>query len=170
MKSGELLFAEELRKQLDDYVAGKVVLLLDFCYSGIYLKEHIGIDKVFVKEFVEAGTGVKALSKNGKYKIMTSSNQNISVGGEVVSAATGYWAKGMGFTEPGTQSILYADAMSEDEFGNQCFGNNDGEVTLEELYKYASPMIYEELYFRRAGENNYPQRYPENDNFVIYKR
>lgn len=48
--------------------------------------------------------------------------------------------------------------------------NKDEKVTLNELYKYASPPIFERLVNQNYGKDNYPQAYPSNDNFIIYQR
>lgn len=129
------------------------------------MEEFIGKSNTFVKEFAKAGTGKSALNVNGKYKILTASNKYVSLGGAVTSLATGYWAKGMGFTQDRGRSIMYADEDGADEYGN-----NDGKVTINELYKYASPPIFEILDKQNCGKDNYPQAYPSNDNFIIYQR
>lgn len=170
LMGNEYVYAKALREWLDDYVDGKVVLMLDLCYSGIFMREHIDIDKTFVDEFSKAGTGKVELKKNGKYKIITSSGEDVSFGGNPVSLATGYWAKGLGFTNYGEESSMYADLSDKDDEGNICYGNNDSKITLNELYKYAAPPIYEVLKNGGCGKNNYPQVYPKNDNFLIYQR
>lgn len=48
--------------------------------------------------------------------------------------------------------------------------NKDEKVTLNELYKYASPPIFKRLVNQNYGKDNYPQAYSSNDNFILYQR
>ena len=87
-----------------------------------------------------------------------------------MGSTSGYWAKGMGFTGYGAKDSVYADLTGEDDEGNTCYGNSDGKVTLDELYKYAAPPIYEGLRLRGKEKDNYPQVYPKDESFVIFEK
>lgn len=171
-----------LRECLDEYTDGKVVLLLDFCYSGIHMKKFIaGTQENFIAEFVSAGDGKDALKKNKKYKILTSAGNGEGLGGWLGSGME-YWSLGMGFDGNGTRCTMFADQQGIDSYGNQCYGNGDGKITLSELYIYSKDPIHKRyVEYRKWQEKNpivpkseyitvsYPQIYPQDDDFVIYQ-
>lgn len=178
------LYPQTLREWLDDYTDGKVVLFLDFCYSGIHMKEFIaGTQKNFMKEFVSAGTGEAALKKNHKYKILTSAGDGQGLALSTLGSGTKYWSLGMGFKDNGTRCPMFADQQGTDDDGNPCYGNGDGKITLSELYQYSNDPIYKIYVDERKWQDEHPEKvspfdiitvsrpqvYPQDDNFVIYQ-
>lgn len=88
----------------------------------------------------------------------------------------------MGFNYDGTRCTMFADQQGTDYYGNQCYGNGDGKITLSELYRYSvNPIHQRYVEYRKWQENNpivskseyitvsYPQVYPKDDDFVIYQ-
>lgn len=167
----------ELREWLDNYVDGKVVMFMDFCYSGRHMKKLIaGSESAFIKEFVSAGEGKDVLKKNKKYKILTASDDGESLGGWL-GVGIEYWSLGMGFDYDGTKTDVFADLQETDHYGNKCYGNKDGKVTLTELHKFSRIPIHSVYVNYNKGLPNkerikvtYPQIYPQDDAFVIYQR
>ncbi|MBR1743010.1 MAG: InlB B-repeat-containing protein [Lachnospiraceae bacterium] len=148
---GEEYTPAELRDLLDKNVKGKVVLLLDYCYSGIAVQgvpsskkaadssgtsETIEPSEIFLQSFVEdrnedsdEKAGELAVAK---YRILCSSYNTETSHGEkdVASYATKYWELGAGWDEEQNKKVsLMADI------------NKDQQVTLDELYKYSYKMF-----------------------------
>lgn len=182
-EKGVYIAPKTLREWLDDYTDGKVVLFLDFCYSGIHMKKFIaGTQKNFIKEFVSAGAGEDALKKNNKYKILTSAGDGQGLALSLGSGTT-YWSLGMGFKDDGTRCTMFADQQGTDYYGNKCYGNGDGKITLSELYKYSNDPIHKIYVDYRKWQDEHsdivspydiitvsrPQVYPQDDSFVIYQ-
>ena len=78
---------------------------------------------------------------------------------------------------------MFADQKGTDFLGNECYGNMDGKVTLNELYKYSKEPIHQYYVNERRRQEmdprynkrtylivTYPQVYPSNDDYVIYRR
>ncbi|MBR2674788.1 MAG: Ig-like domain-containing protein [Mogibacterium sp.] len=176
----------ELREWLDDYVDGTVVITMSACHSGRTLRAivagsqdavNMGLEE-FVKQFEAAGTGAAALAKNGKYKILTSAGDGYGwFYRGYPTEAVKYWSKGLGYDYDTGSRIMYADGVGKDNLGKDCYGNQDGKVTLNELYQYAKPILYELIVEQSIKGNdpvpyqkNVPQVYPQGDEFVIYQK
>ncbi|MEA4922816.1 MAG: Ig-like domain-containing protein [Eubacteriaceae bacterium] len=93
---------KELRLYLDNNITGKVVLMVDSCYSGKLLNNLIGTDNVkkqvksqFIQEFIGIDSETKELKKTNKYKILTSSGDTTSLDTSNGGLATVYWREGM---------------------------------------------------------------------------
>ena len=143
----------ELRKLLDANVKGKVVLLLDYCYSGnAVTKEDVG--EKFVNDFVSAESNEKnGELANAKYRILCSSrNTEKSMGGKS-SLATRYWELGAGWEEE-AQKICDLKADK----------NKDNKITLQEMYSYAYPKI------KKENGNQHMVVYPKKSSYIIFGR
>lgn len=137
----------QLRSILDQYVKGKVVLMIDCCYAGAIIdKENTNFANDFLNDFL------KSDDKNGelaaeRFHVLCSSNKDeTSIGGDA-SLATKYWEQGCGWSElSSARTSLWADA------------NKDNKVTMKELYDYSYPL---------AANKRHMVVYPENDSLVI---
>lgn len=145
-----------LRKILDQYVKGEVVLMIDCCYAGAAIgkeNENASLSTEFANEFIQDFINGEQASKSGelaseRFHVLCASNQSeYSYGGSNGGVATRYWEQGCGWLEvASTRTSLLADA------------NGDSKVTVDELYNYAYPL---------AVSYQHMVVYPENDNLVF---
>lgn len=148
----------ELRSIIDQYIKGTVVIMIDSCHAGGNINKEEGSElDDFNNSFVQAFTDV---SKTGelvanRFKVLCSSRKDeVSYGGSVISAATRFWTEGAGWDSINASTCeMLADT------------NNDGKVTLKELYNYS----YDET-ISYSGDRQHIVCSPENDVFVIYGR
>lgn len=148
-----------LRKLLDRYVNGKVVLIIDSCYSGRMIKntminttDNSDFADKFVNDFINyENTEIKGFTTN-KYVVLCSSKANeTSRGGDDVSLATRYWSMGAGWHPVQKKTCkLFADT------------DGNGRVTLKELYKYSYNNV------KKQGQH--VVAYPKNSSFVLFGR
>lgn len=140
----------QLRSILDQYVKGKVVLMIDCCYAGTAIdKENTDFADAFLDDFL------KGNDKNGelaaeRFHVICSSNKDETSSGGSASLATKYWEQGSGWLEVSSaRTSLLADA------------NKDNKVTMKELYDYSYPLTL------AANAQQHIVVYPENDSLVI---
>ncbi|MDO4547980.1 MAG: caspase family protein [Clostridia bacterium] len=143
-----LVRIEEIRAYLDK-VPGTVVVVVDACYSGLFINSKStgsGTDfaKLFVSAFVSAKNGKSLVEDNelaGKYKILVACrNDQLSymIGNGYGSVFTQFVTQAGGVTGVDTGEIIVQKKMPADANGN-------GAVTLKELYNYAYPKILKRL-------------------------
>lgn len=154
---GEAYSTAELKQICNKYIKGKVVLLIDCCYSGSAITKQINLEKdnfseKFIKDFFTDDSNDKsgelAISK---YKVICSSSKKETSSGGKASLATKYWELGSGWDELNNKKCtMYADT------------NNDNKVTLDELYKYSYKQVLKE------NPKQHIQVYPKNSTFVIF--
>lgn len=137
----------QLRSILDQYVKGKVVLMIDCCYAGVAIdKENTDFADAFLDDFLKANDKNGELAAERFHVICSSNKDETSIGG-TASLATKYWEQGCGWLElSSARTSLLADA------------NNDKKVTMKELYDYSYPL---------AANKQHIVVYPENDSLVI---
>lgn len=160
---GEAYSTAELKKVCNQYIKGKVVLLIDCCYSGSAITKQINFTKQinlegdnfsekFIKDFFNDDSNDKSGElATSKYKVICSSSKRETSSGGIASLATKYWELGSGWNEVNNKKCtMYADQ------------NNDNMVTLDELYKYSYKRVLKE------NPKQHIQVYPKNSAFVIF--
>ena len=161
----------ELASILKQY-KGKFVVMLDCCYSGTIINAGKSDEKAVSKseevfdeqEFLAGFSTGDVASKNGemrdsKFLVLCASWQGeesySTYGGG--SLATIYWAMGTGWNPLQNRMI---SPMADT--------NTNGKITLDELYQYSYPRVLE--YASRINEEQHVSVYPENSQFVLFKK
>ncbi len=182
---GDTVSVNEVRQYLDK-LPGTVVVILDSCYSGWYIRNKSlnkastasidtnAVNNRVVSAFSAAG-GSSGLSAKtslassttalGKYRILTACSSNESSyilfadQFEGSSLFTYYLAKGAGVQAANWEADkLYADC------------NNNKIVTLDELYRFAQPRIAANSVLRKAGVKQSVRVWPANSSFPVVQR
>lgn len=147
----------ELRTTIDKYIKGKVVIMIDSCYSGGAINksvsdsaEHFAED--FIEEFYASKSGELAADR---FQVLCASRKDeTSLGGSVISLATRFWLRGAGWNyETKTACNLEADVDGDDK------------VTLKELYQYSYDKVKE-----HSNNRQHVVCSPANSEFVLYGR
>ena len=181
-KKGQTITSKELR-QLLDKIPGKMVLIIDSCFSGDVIGKNAAPAN-WTNGFVNSFTAGSAVTKSGemkaeKYKVICGStraqqswvkfepsdlNGAYSLSGSVVAMGAGWNYQNQPKVRPHKTEML-ADK------------NGDGRVTLAETYVFADPLI-KKFYadWGIAGVDTpgaTPTQicvWPENDDFPIFSR
>lgn len=167
VSTNEYFTPKELRNLLDNNVKGKVVLLIESCFSGSFISKlgYVEQDSKnnfsdnFINDFTKASSVIttkqtkSSTLDSSKYKIMCSSNENETSRGGNISLATKYWNYGAGWNSEDVKKCkLKADK------------NKDNKVSLNELYHYSYKKV-------KAEKNNqHVCVYPENSPFIVFGR
>ena len=153
----------ELRAFLDNNVQGRVVLIVTCCYSGNLIQNrdaNCDSENEFMDEWAESfvSSFYDEELRSGefaspKYRVICdAAYDEASYMSGNVSYSVLAWSEGSGWdSQNEIICSLYADV------------NNDGKVTLNELYNYANPIGY-------GNSISHPAVYPSNSNFVIFGR
>lgn len=161
----------ELASILKQY-NGKFVVMLDCCYSGTIINAGKSDEKAVSKseevfdeqEFLAGFSTGDVASKNGemldsKFLVLCASWQEeesySTYGGG--SLATRYWAMGTGWNP--LQNIKISPVADV---------NNNGRVTLDELYQYSYSQVLEVI--SRSNKQQHVSVYPENSQFVLFQK
>ena len=161
----------ELASILKQY-KGKFVVMLDCCYSGTIINAGKSDEKAVSKseevfdeqEFLAGFSTGDVASKNGemldsKFLVLCASWQGeesySTYGGG--SLATRYWAMGTGWNP--LQNIKISPVADV---------NNNGRVTLDELYQYSYSQVLEVI--SRSNKQQHVSVYPENSQFVLFQK
>ena len=161
----------ELASILKQY-NGKFVVMLDCCYSGTIINAGKSDEKAVSKseevfdeqEFLAGFSTGDVASKNGemldsKFLVLCASWQGeesySTYGGG--SLATRYWAMGTGWNP--LQNIKISPVADV---------NNNGRVTLDELYQYSYSQVLEVI--SRSNKQQHVSVYPENSQFVLFQK
>ena len=161
----------ELASILKQY-NGKFVVMLDCCYSGTIINAGKSDEKAVSKseevfdeqEFLAGFSTGDIASKNGemldsKFLVLCASWQEeesySTYGGG--SLATRYWAMGTGWNP--LQNIKISPVADV---------NNNGRVTLDELYQYSYSQVLEVI--SRSNKQQHVSVYPENSQFVLFQK
>lgn len=161
----------ELASLLKQY-KGKFVVMLDCCYSGKIINAGKSDEKVASKSeerfdeqaFLAGFSTGDVASKNGemldsKFLVLCASWQEeesySTYGGG--SLATRYWAMGTGWNP--LQNIKISPVADV---------NNNGRVTLDELYQYSYSQVLEVI--SRSNKQQHVSVYPENSQFVLFQK
>lgn len=150
----EAFTGKTLRKTLDQYVQGEVVVFIDCCFAGqaiVRSASSKSADEIFMEKFVSdffstSTTRSGELASKRFHVLCSSSHDELSAGGEI-GAGINSWEKGLGW-----------DALGDKKISLKADKNKDKKVTLAELYAYAEPLT--------AHLQN-QLVYPENDSFII---
>ena len=161
----------ELASILKQY-KGKFVVMLDCCYSGKIIDVGESDEKAVSKseevfdeqEFLAGFSTGDVASKNGemldsKFLVLCASGQGEESYSfsHVGSIATYYWSKGIGW-----------DSLQNTIISPMADVNTNGKITLDELYQYSYPRVLE--YASRINEEQHVSVYPENSQFVLFKK
>lgn len=156
--------ASQLRSALDR-IAGRKILVIDSCYSGVYAKERNASrsaksaeDTVTVgsaKEFVDSFISTFSVKKRGSgtyssYYIITASAEDeesweSTIGGKTMGEFTYYFTYGIG-------TYLPADR------------NNNSVITIQEAYQYACDWLL------MMSDDQHAKVYPANCNWFGWLR
>jgi hypothetical protein len=182
---GGSVSVDEVRSYLDR-LPGTVVVILDSCYSGWYIrnkslaaKASIPVDtdavtSSVVSAFSDAGGSSSLSAKTslagstnalGKYLILTACSSRESsyiISDELFQGSslfTYYLATGAGVRAADWEAgMLYADA------------NHNNIVTLSELYCYAKPRVAANSVLKRAGVKQSVRVWPAGSTFPVVQR
>ncbi len=181
---GDVISVDEVRQYLDR-LPGTVVVILDSCYSGWFIrKKSVGVataatvnpDAVnervvsaFSKGAADGVTAKTSLAGSetaaGSYKIITACSSTEfsyiipSAAYQGASLFTYYLATGGGVNAKNWEAArLNADA------------NHNDIVTLNELYKYTRPRVLSNASLLRAGFKQSVRIWPEGSSFPVLQR
>lgn len=160
---------KQLRQLCDTYIKGKVVVMLDTCFSGQVIAtagdETSAGDQEFVDNFINEFATVDYASSNNLasdrfYVLCSSLSWQPSIGWTYGNGfATKYWEYGAGWNpETNTICSLKADI------------NFDSKVTMSEMYNYSYSKILAEAKSLNPPLVQNIKFYPSNSNFVIFGR
>lgn len=164
-----LLDFETLANWLNQYIKGKVIVIIESCGSGSAIYEGNmaaaqAADELLVSKAIEAFTkvdeaemenaGVGAMRQSKFYVLAASAHHQMSWGHEGGSGSGNY------FTDWLIEGIGDSGHMPADT-------NNDNVVTLHELYTYISQ--YDTVTFQ-GSYTQQVQVYPTNSSYKLFKR
>ena len=167
VSTNEYFTPKELRNFLDNNVKGKVVLLIESCFSGSFItkSEYVEQDYKnnfsdnFINSFTTASSTITTKQTKSstldasKYKIICSSDENEGSRGGNISLATKYWNYGAGWNSEDIKKCkLKADK------------NKDNKVTLYELYRYSYKKV------KAEKSTQHVCVYPKNSPFIVFGR
>ena len=155
----------ELASILKQY-KGKFVVMLDCCHAGTIISkdntdkanEEASTEYFDLDEFVSGFSNINGNEKAGemidsKFLVLCSSRGAEYSSGGSLSLATKYWSLGSGWNPlQQSQGSLIADQ------------NYNNRITLNELYSYSREQVL------KQNSNQHIEVYPENSQFVLFKK
>lgn len=167
ISTNEYFEPRELRTFLDDNVKGKIVLLIESCFSASFITKSDYNDndfkgnfsENFINNFIDQTSNVTAQQMrsssldSSRYKVICSSDDDESSRGGKISLATKYWNYGAGWN---SEDIKICKLKADK--------NKDNKITLNELYKYSYRKV------KAEKSNQHVCVYPKKSSFIVFGR
>lgn len=152
---------------MDDNVKGKIVLLIESCFSASFITKSDYNDndfkgnfsENFINNFIDQTSNVTAQQMrsssldSSRYKVICSSDDDESSRGGKISLATKYWNYGAGWN---SEDIKICKLKADK--------NKDNKITLNELYKYSYRKV------KAEKSNQHVCVYPKKSSFIVFGR
>lgn len=180
----DFITGQELRSALDA-VRGKIVVILEPCFSGSVIAKGTNTPADWANGFLKA-FAAKPIAKSGelateKYYVITAASQTQSAyynPSDKIDGLTLNRYYGSGLMNQSMCEAMGWDSWKGAKMAWLSDVNEDGKITLSELYNYVWPRV-RELYYLLGNDNGeeyantgvqHVQVWPENSDYVIFEK